>query len=92
MPPTTGGSTSGSSTSERSRPWPGNWVRASTTAIGTPITMQASVLMADVRRLRASAALDPSEVISSKKLPHSTRETIATSGSSTNTAPARAGT
>ena len=44
MPPTTGGSTSGSSTSERSSRWPGNDVRASTSAIGTPRTTQSTVL------------------------------------------------
>ena len=51
MPPTTGGSTSGSRTSDRSRPCPGKLVRASTSASGTPSTMQRTVVAAEVRRL-----------------------------------------
>ncbi len=89
MPPTTGGSTSGSSTSERSTPWPGNVVRASTIAIGIPNSTQSRVLTADVRRLSQSASFDASDVISRAKSDQSTRATIATSGSSRKRRPER---
>ena len=55
MPPTTGGSTSGSSTSERTSPWPRKLVRASTSAIGTPSSTHRTVPTSDVRRLSDSA-------------------------------------
>ena len=50
------------------------------------------MLAAEVCRLSTNAALDDSEVIRSPKLHQSTRATIATSGTSTNAAPAAAGT
>ena len=46
MPPTTGGSTSGSSTSARRTTGPGSWPRASTSAIGTPSRTHTTVLAA----------------------------------------------
>ena len=49
--------------------------------------MHSKVLAADVRRLSQSAARDESELISEKKLPHSTRLAMATSGSTMNSAP-----
>ena len=63
MPPTTGGSTRGTITSERSRSIPGKRHRASTSAIGTPSTRHATVLAADVCRLSTSAARADSLVI-----------------------------
>src|SRR6478735_3523741 len=92
MPPTTGGSTIGSSTTERTSPCPRKLVRASTSAIGTPNSRHRTVASKDVRRLNDSAVSAESEVTSSKKLPHSTRDTIPTSGSSTRAAPSAAGT
>ena len=62
MPPTTGGSTSGSSTSARRTDWPGKLPRARTIAIGTPITTHTTVLAAAVFRLKTSAAREDSEV------------------------------
>ena len=53
--------------------------------------MHSKVLAADVRRLSQSAARDESELISEKKLPHSTRLAMATSGSTMNSAPSAAG-
>ena len=53
-PPTTGGSTSGSVTSARTRPRPRNVVRASTQASGTPSTRQQTVVIDVVSRLSRS--------------------------------------
>src|SRR3954453_20145544 len=92
MPPTTGGSTNGSRTSERTTRWPGNVVLASTMAIGTPTITQAVVEAVDVCRLSFRAARDDSDVIREKKSDHSTRAAIATSGSTTNRPPTSAGT
>src|SRR6185436_18780011 len=92
MPPTTGGSTNGSSTSERTMPCPRKLVRARTTAIGTPNRMQRRVLVLEVRRLSSRASRDASEVMSSKKRLQGVRATMATSGSSTKAAPTKAGT
>ncbi len=50
------------------------------------------MLAPDVFRLSQNADCDESEVISERKFAQSTRATIATSGSSTNTAPSSAGT
>ena len=90
MPPTTGGRTSGSRTKARSSRWPGNGLRARTSASGTPRTMQRTVLAADVRRLRPSAVSEDSEVISGMNCGQLTLATMATSGSRTNSAPAAA--
>ena len=49
-------------------------MRASTSAIGTPNSTQSTVATDDVRRLSHSAVSADSEVISSTKLPQSTRE------------------
>src|SRR3954447_19605093 len=92
MPPTTGGSTSGSRTNERSTRRPRKSLLASTMAIGTPSTTHSTVARADVRRLSVSAATDDSEVISARNCAQSTRVHMATSGNSTNTAPTAAGT
>ena len=91
MPPTTGGSTSGSRISERTTRMPGNRVRASTRAIGTPNTRHSSVDTVEVCRLSFRAASDDAAVISSTKRDQSTREIIATSGKITSTAPSPAG-
>ena len=64
MPPTTGGSTRGSNTSERTTDSPRNVVRANTNAIGTPNRMHRAVLANEVRRLRVKAAIDESLVTS----------------------------
>ena len=66
MPPTTGGSTSGSSTSDRASRSPGNVARASTNAIGVPSSTHRTVLAVEVFRLSHSAAIEDSEVISSQ--------------------------
>ena len=87
MPPTTGGRTSGSSTSARSTDWPGNRPRASTSAIGTPISTHTTVLAVAVFRLRTSAAREDSEVTSGTKCAQSILSRIATSGTITNSAP-----
>ena len=55
MPPTTGGSTSGSRISGRSHRTPGPSLRASTSAIGTPSSTHSTVLAAAVFRLSYSA-------------------------------------
>lgn len=92
MPPTTGGSTKGSSINDRTIRWPGNDVRASTNAIGTPSTMHNTVDALDVRRLSSSAAREDSEVIKAMNRDHSTLDAIAARGRTTNTAPSAAGT
>src|SRR5690349_12261679 len=92
MPPTTGGRTRGSRTSERAMDWPRNSVRARTRAIGTPKTMHRTVLMSEVRRLSSRAAREESEVMRVPKLPHSIRVSMATRGRTTNNAPTAAGT
>src|SRR5690625_7319527 len=55
------------------------------------MTTQITVLVTHVCRLSSSASVEDCEVISAKKLPQSTRETMATSGSSTKAEPAMAG-
>ena len=64
MPPTTGGSTSGSSTSDRSRCWPGNRCGPAPAPSAPRARTHSTVLAADVRRLSRSAARDDSLVIS----------------------------
>ncbi len=91
MPPTTGGSTSGSSTRARRMDWPGNCPRASTSAIGTPISTQTTVLAPAVFRLNISAARDDSEVMRPMKFGQSILSRIAISGAMTNSAPSVAG-
>jgi hypothetical protein len=80
MPPTTGGSTSGSSTRERRRPCSRNLPRARTRANGTPRTMHRTVLAADVRRLRPKADKAGSEVTRGTKSAQFTLATIANRG------------
>lgn len=70
---------------------PGNRARASTSAIGTPTMTHTAVLALAVLRLRISAAREDSEVTSGRKFDQSMRSRIATSGVSTNSAPAVAG-
>src|SRR4051812_50020428 len=60
--------------------------------MGIPNTRQSAVLAVDVLRLSQNAACESSEVISEPKSPQSTLARIATSGSSTNATPTRAGT
>ena len=91
MPATTGGRTSGSSTRERSRSWPRNRARASTSAIGTPSTTHRPVAIVEVRRLSRSAVRDDSEVIRDRKSAQSTRVSIATRGRAMNSMPSAAG-
>ena len=91
MPPTTGGSTSGSRISGRSNRTSRPVLRASTNAIGTPSSTQSAVLAAAVFRLSNSAVLDDELVISDQKFSQSTLTAIATSGSTTKTVPAAAG-
>ena len=58
MPPTTGGSTSGSRISGRSHRTTRPSLRASTSAIGTPSTTHSIVLADAVFRLSSSAVRD----------------------------------
>ncbi len=67
MPPTTGGNTSGSSTSARTTRITSPSLRAKTSAIGTPISTQSTVLTSAVRRLSSSAWIDDSDVIDDQK-------------------------
>ena len=87
IPPTTGGSTRGSSTRARRTDWPGNRPRASTSAIGTPSTTHTAVLAVAVFKLKTSAAREDSEVISGMKCAQSILSRIATSGTITKSAP-----
>ena len=91
MPATTGGSTSGSRTRDRTTPWPRNWVRARTSAIGTPRTTHSTVAINDVRRLRANAVNADCDVSSDGNWVQSTRVSIAASGSTMNSDPSAAG-
>ena len=68
MPPTTGGSTSGSRISGRIHRTTRESLRANTMAIGTPSTMHSAVLAAAVLRLSSSAVNDDVLVISDQKL------------------------
>ena len=60
-------------------------------ANGTPNSTQSTVLALEVRRLSFRAATEESELISPKKSPHSTRLSMAASGSTRNSAPTAAG-
>src|SRR6516165_5387768 len=92
MPPTTGGSTSGSRIRGRSRPTSRAPLRASTSAMGTPSSTHNAVLAAAVLRLSNRAVLDEGLVISDQKFGQSTLIAIANSGSTTNAVPTAAGT
>src|SRR5271168_2682786 len=92
MPPTTGGNTSGSRISGRSRRTTRALLRANTNAIGTPSSTQTTVLAAAVFRLSTSAVFDDELVISDQKFGQSTLIATANSGSTTNMVPATAGT
>ena len=92
MPPTTGGSTSGSRISGRIRRNHRASLRASTNAIGTPSNTHSTVLAAAVLRLSTSAVIEDGLVISDKKCGQSTLAATAISGSTTNSAPTAAGT
>src|SRR6478672_5786502 len=92
MPPTTGGSTNGSSTSDLASRSPGKLALASTNAMGVPSSTHSTVLAVEVFRLSHSAAIEDSEAISSKNDDHWTRASMATSGSTMNTPPTTAGT
>src|SRR6476661_7093558 len=91
MPPTTGGSTSGNSTSDLASRKPGNLARANTSAIGVPSSTHNTVLAVDVFKLSHSAAIEDSEVINSQKDDHWTRSSIATNGSTMKRPPTTAG-
>jgi hypothetical protein len=67
IPPTTGGSTSGSSVSERRTDRPGNLVRAKTSAKGTPSSRQMRVATVAVSSDRRSAVSADSLVTSDQK-------------------------
>ena len=75
-------------------PGPRKLVRASTSAIGTPSSTHSDAWRrSDVRRLSDSAVSEDSEVISSKKLPHSTRrDHRRPAGAARSAAPSAAGT
>jgi hypothetical protein len=92
MPPTTGGSTSGSRISGLIHRTTRASLRANTMAIGTPSTMQSTVLAAAVLRLSSSAVNDDVLVISDQKLGQSTLAATAISGRMTKIAPMAAGT
>src|ERR1700755_1552693 len=91
MPPTTGGSTSGSRISGRSSRTSRAVLRANTSAIGTPSSTHSTVLAAAVLRLSSRAVFDEELVISDQKFGQSTLIAIASSGSTTNRAPRAAG-
>src|SRR3979409_71635 len=92
MPPTTGGSTSGSRISGRSSRTSRAVLRASTSAMGTPSSTHSTVLAAAVFRLSNNAVFDEELVISDQKFGQSTLIAIASSGSTTKAAPTAAGT
>src|SRR3954465_9893885 len=92
MPPTTGGSTSGSRISGRAVRTSRASLRANTSAIGTPSSRQSAVLAAAVLRLSASAVVDDSLEINDQKFGQSTLAATAISGTTTNSAPIAAGT
>ena len=91
MPPTTGGSTSGSRISGRISRTTLTSLRASTKAIGTPSNTHSAVLAAAVLRLSTSAVIEDGLVIRDQKFGQSTFAAIAISGSTTNSAPTAAG-
>ena len=92
MPPTTGGSTSGSRISGRSNRTTRPSLRASTSAIGTPSSTHSSVLAAAVLQAQQQRRRrEDSLVISDQNCGQSTLATTATSGSTTNSAPSAAG-
>ena len=70
---------------------PGNRPRASTSAIGTPMSTHTTVLAVAVFKLNSNAARDDSEVMSGMKCGQSILSRIATSGTITNSAPTIAG-
>ncbi len=92
MPPTTGGSTSGSRTNPRITDIQRKGLRASTTARGTPSTRHNAVAAAEVRRLNASASRDAGDVTSDGNVVQSTVSSIDTRGTTTNSNPSAAGT
>jgi hypothetical protein len=92
MPPTTGGSTSGSRIRGRVSRTTRASLRANTSAIGTPRTKHSAVLAAAVRRLSSSADSDAGLVISDQNRGQSTLAATAMRGTATNNAPSAAGT
>ena len=92
MPPTTGGSTRGSSINGRIHRTARESLRASTRAMGTPSTMHAAVLARAVRKLSSSAVNDDVLVISDQNRGQSTLVATATNGKTTKIAPIAAGT
>src|SRR5689334_11459290 len=92
MPPTTGGSTSGSRINGLAIRTRREVLRASTSAIGTPNTRHSAVLAAAVLRLNTSAVVDDSLLINDQKFGQSTLTAIASNGTTTNNAPIAAGT
>src|SRR5262245_2441545 len=91
MPPTTGGSTSGSRISGLASRTARDGQRANTSAIGTPNSRQRAVLAAEVLRLSNNAVVDDSLLISDQKFGQFTLAAIAISGTTTNSAPIAAG-
>src|SRR5699024_8701430 len=77
MPPTTGGSTKGSSTRERTTVRPRNSARASSRDIGTPTSTHSSALVPEVCTLRRRAESEDSLVSRAPAADQSTRAAIA---------------
>ena len=91
MPPTTGGSTSGSKINGRVSRTALTLLRASTSAIGTPSNTHSAVLAAAVLRLSTSAVVELGLLTRDQKFGQSTFTATAISGSTTNSAPTAAG-
>src|SRR3954447_6181430 len=91
MPPTTGGSTKGSRMSGRNVRTSAEWLRAKTSAIGTPNSRHIVVLAAAVFRLSTDAATDEGLLISDQKFGQSILAITAINGTTTNSPPKAAG-
>ena len=91
-PPTVGGSTIGSSTSERTSALPGKWTRASSQASGTPRTRDSPSAQKETSSESRSASVTPGLVRWAPSSPHSVRARMPTSGSSRNAMASSAGT
>ncbi len=91
-PPTVGGSTIGSSTSERTNALPGNGTRASSHASGTPKSSERPSDQSETRRERRSAWVVGSAVRCAPRSPQEVRARMPTSGSIRNATASSAGT
>lgn len=90
-PPTVGGSTMGSSTSERTRALPLNLTRASSQASGTPRTSERPSAHRDTRSESFRASTTPGLPRCSPRSPHGVRTRIPISGISRNATASSAG-